>query len=299
MITLNLTGFTLKKRKYWTPYLFLLPSLLIIALFVVWPILNTAWLSLHDASLFNNTPLFIEWENYSELFYDERFWGALKNTFYYTVAVVLIRVPLALGFAVLLNQKMKGVYLYRSLIFLPVIGSLAVEAIIWKFLLDPEIGMISYYSRLLGLPTSEWLRSTTWAMPAIILVSIWRWVGFNMVIFLAGLQNISPDLYEAAKIDGANRWHRFIHITVPMLRPTLLFVVIDAVITSFQVFDQVFVMTKGGPLFSTETLVTYSYHQGFEIFRIGYASSIAFVLFSLIFVITLFQLKWFRFRETY
>ncbi len=286
-------------KKHAPGYLFILPSVTILTIFVVWPIFQTAWMSLHDWMLTSPQHAFTGLQNYVTLLSDERFWNALKNTAYYTLFVVPIRVVLALVIALILNQKLKGLPFFRACMFLPVIGSLATEAIIWSFLMDPDIGLISYYSRLLHLPSSEWLRSTTWAMPAIILVSVWRWFGFNMVVFLAGLQGISESLYEAASVDGASRWQKFWHITLPLLRPTTLFIVVDAVISSFQVFDQVYVMTRGGPLFSTETLVTYIYHHGFELYSMGYASSLAFVLFLMIFAVTLIQLKSFRFNEAY
>jgi multiple sugar transport system permease protein len=286
-------------KKYGSGYLFVLPSILILSIFVLSPILQTAWMSLHEWVLTSPEHPFIGFENYLILLRDDRFWNALKNTAYYTIGVVPLRLALALGVALILNAKLKGRAFFRAMLFLPAIGSFAIEAIIWSFLLNPEIGLISYYSRMIGLPSSDWLRSTTWAMPAIIMVSIWRWFGFNMVVFLAGLQGISESLYEAANVDGASRLQRFWHITLPMLRPTALFVLVDAIISSFQVFDQVYVMTRGGPLFSTETMVTYIYHQGFGLFSMGYASSLAFVLFMIIFALTLIQLKSFRFRDAF
>ena len=254
-------------------YLFILPSVTILTIFVVWPIFQTAWMSLHDWMLTSPQHAFTGLQNYVTLLSDERFWNALKNTAYYTLFVVPIRVVLALVIALILNQKLKGLPFFRACMFLPVIGSLATEAIIWSFLMDPDIGLISYYSRLLHLPSSEWLRSTTWAMPAIILVSVWRWFGFNMVVFLAGpagdfgkpVRSRERGRREPlAKIlayhPAAAAPHHAFHcggcrdLLLPGLRPG-------------------YVMTRGGPLFSTETLVTCIYHHGFELYSMGYASS--------------------------
>lgn len=278
-------------------WLFLLPSLLLLTAFVVWPILQAFWMSLFDWKIGNQPSIFLGLANYQELLGDERVWNALWNTLYYTAIFVPLRLGLALVFALILNERLAGRTVYRALLFLPVIGSIAIEAIIWSFLMDPDIGMFSYYARLLGLPVSDWTRSPTWAMPAVIIVSTWRWFGFTMVVLLAGLQSISETLYEAAKVDGAGRWARFRYITLPMLRPTLLFVLVDSVIASFQVFDVVYVLTRGGPMFRTETVLTYIYTRAFEQYRMGYAASISVVLFLLIFVLTVFQLRILRFRE--
>jgi multiple sugar transport system permease protein len=280
-------------------YFFMLPSLLILFLFVIVPIFQAGWIGLHDWQLGRPNPEFVGLENYTNLLEDERFWNALKNTAVYTLGVVPGRILFALFFALLLNRRIRGRAFFRAMLFLPAVISFAIEAIIWRFLLDPDIGLLPYGTGLVGIPSPEWLRSTTWAMPAVIIVSIWRWFGFNMVILLAGLQGIPEVYYEAAEVDGANSWQQFWRITLPMLRPALLFVLVDAVITSLQVFDQVYVMTGGGPLFSTETLVTYIYHQGFEIFDLGYASAAAYVLFFLIFLLTLGQLRVLRYREAY
>ncbi|MFN8490181.1 MAG: sugar ABC transporter permease [Caldilineaceae bacterium] len=280
-----------------TAYLFMLPSLLILTVFVVLPIVQAAWMGLHDWQLVNDTQPFVGLENYQKLLGDERFWNALRNTLVYTVGVVPGQVLLALLFALILNEKLRGRTIFRAIFFLPVLISFAVEAIIWRFLLDPDIGFIAYYASLLHLPPIEWLRSTTWALPAVILVSIWRWFGFNLVILLAGLQGIPDIYYEAAKVDGANERERFWSVTLPLLRPALLFAVVNAVIAALQAFDQVYVLTRGGPLFSTETMVAYIFHQGLEIYDMGYASAAAMILFCLIFVFTLAQLRVLRYQE--
>ena len=276
---------------------FLLPSLVILGLFVILPIVQTAWISLQEWRLELPKISFIGLQNYQRLLADDRFWNSLRNTAIYTVFAVPAQIGLALVFALALNEKIRGKAFFRAVFFLPVIVSFAVEAIIWRFLLDPDLGMLSYYANLLHLPMTGGLRSTTWALPTVILVSVWRAFGYNMVILLAGLQGVPETYYEAAKVDGTNRVQRFLYITLPLMRPALTFALVNSVISSLQVFDQIYVMTRGGPLFSTETMVAYIYHQGFEIFDFGYASAAACILFLVIFVVTLFQLKLLRYQE--
>lgn len=278
-------------------WLFMLPSLLLLLVFVVVPILQAAWMALHNWELADLNPTFIGFENFLDLARDARFWNALGNTALYSLGVVPGQIILALMFAVILNAKLRGRTLFRALFFLPVLVSFAVEAIIWRFLLDPDIGLIGYYSNFVGLPRIEWLRSPDWAMWAVILISIWRWFGFNLVILLAGLQGIPASLYEAAEVDGATGSQQFWNVTLPLLRPALLFAVVNAMIASLQAFDQIYVLTRGGPLFSTETIVAYIYRVGFINFEMGYASAGALVLFALIFVVTLAQLKLLRYEE--
>lgn len=278
-------------------WLFMLPSLLLLGAFVVWPILQAAWMALHKWDLADEHPKFIGLKNFVDLAADERFWNSLRNTAQYAVWVVPLQLLLALAFALLLNTQLRGRTFFRGLFFLPVLVSFAVEAIIWRFLLDPDIGFIGYYSTQLGLPHIEWLRSPDWAMTAVIMISVWRWFGFNLVILLAGLQGISESYYEAAEVDGANNWQQFRYVTLPLLRPSLLFALVNAVIAALQAFDQIYVLTRGGPMFSTETVVVYIYRQGFTNYAMGFASAAALVLFALIFVVTLGQLRILRYQE--
>jgi multiple sugar transport system permease protein len=279
-------------------FYFLFPSFLTLTLFVFWPILNSFLLSFRDWSLLETTHPYIGLANYYELMQDERFWNAVYRTIYYTLSSVPLSIVLALGLALLIHLPLKGMTFFKAIYFLPVISSFAVIAIIWSFLMDPDIGLLSYYMKLMGLPVSDWLRSPIWALPAVILVAVWKNVGFNMVILLAGLGEIPESLYEAAKLDGAGTFRRFWNITLPMLRHTLLFVIIISVISSFQVFDQVYVMTRGGPMFTTETIVYFIYHHGFNVLNMGYASSASWLLFVVILLITLFQLRIFKYNET-
>ncbi|MBW7886148.1 MAG: sugar ABC transporter permease, partial [Caldilineaceae bacterium] len=207
-------------------WLFMLPSLLLLGVFVVAPILQAAWMALHDWELADLHPTLIGLENFVDLVDDGRFWNALRNTAVYAIGVVPGQILLALLFAMVLNARLRGRTFFRGLFFLPVLVSFAVEAIIWRFLLDPDIGFIGYYSGLMGLPRIEWLRSPDWAMTAVILISIWRWFGFNLVILLAGLQGISESYYEAAEVDGASGSQQFWYVTLPLLRPSLLFALV-------------------------------------------------------------------------
>lgn len=286
------------RREARAGYLFVAPSVIILAVFVFWPIVQSLILSLQSWRFGADTQAWAGLANYRRLLADERAWGAFRNTLVYTLVTVPAGMALSLLLALALNRALPGRALLRACFFLPVIASFAVIAIVWKFLLDPDIGVLAYWGQRLGLPAVNWLRSARTAMPAVMIVSIWKSIGFNMVIFLAGLQGISASLYEAATVDGASRWQQFWRITLPLLRPTTLFVLVISIISAFQVFDQVYVLTpKGGPLFSTETVVTYIYYQGIELIDISYAASIGVVLFVIVLALTLVQLRLLRFRE--
>jgi ABC-type sugar transport system permease subunit len=285
------------KRRTSPALLFIVPSAIVLAVFVLWPIVQAFWMSLHEWSFLKQERPFVGLDNYLALVDDSRFWNALWNTAVYTMAAVPLQIGLALFLAMGLNAKLHGRAFLRAAFFVPVISSLAVMAIVWAFLFDPDIGLVSSWMANLGLPRVAWLREPNTAMLAIIIVGVWKTLGFNTVILMAGLQGIPYEHYEAASIDGASPWQKLRHITIPGLRQTLLFVTVISVIASLQVFDQVYVMTRGGPLFATETLVTYLYHQGFGLFRMGYASAISGILFLIIIVISLVQLRLFRYQE--
>jgi ABC-type sugar transport system permease subunit len=285
-------------RKAAPGYLFLLPSAAILLVFVVYPIAQSLWMSLHDWSFFSSSHPFVGLGNYRTMLHDPRFWNALRNTAVYTAVVVPGQVGAGLALAVALQRNSLVNKFLRSVFFFPVISALATMGIVWKFLLDPQIGIITHLLVSVGLPDIDFLQSTTWALPAVIAVGIWKSAGFSMVIYLAALQDIPRSVTEAAAVDGAGPWPRFWHITLPMLRQSTLFAVVMATITSMQLFDQVYVMTSGGPLFHTDTLVTYLYQVGFQDFRSGYAAAISWVLFLLILLVSMLQLRLFRFKET-
>jgi len=270
---------------------------LILAVFILIPIGQAAWMSLHDWSYLQQSHPFIGLRNFAELMHDTRFWNALSNTVIFSVVTVPAQVILGLLLAVRFTRSTKVNSFIRSMYFFPVISAFATMAIVWKFLLSPEIGPFAGWFRDLNLPVINVLQSTSYALPAVIVVGLWKNVGFTMVILLAALQDVPDDLNEAAALDGAGSWMRFRHVSLPSIRQPLLFATIMAIIASLQVFDQVYVMTGGGPLFHTETLVTYIYQMGFQRYRSGYASAVAWVLFLLIMLISAAQLRLFRYRD--
>jgi ABC-type sugar transport system permease subunit len=271
--------------------------MLILMGFVVWPIVQSLWMSFHDWSFLDPVHRWVGLGNYRELFKDDRFWNALKNTVVYTVPAVTAQLVIGIALAVALKANNRFNVMLRSAYFFPVISSIATMAIVWKFVLDPDIGWLSHWLGRTGLPATGFLQSTTWAMPTMILIGVWKNIGFVLILLLAGLQGIPEELYEASASDGASQWRQFLHVTLPGLRPSLLFACSISVIGSLQLFDQVYVMTGGGPLFATETLVTYLYARGFEDFRMGYASTIAWILFLLILAASMLQLRLFRYRD--
>jgi len=264
-----------------TPYLFLLPYLVVFVLFRFGPVVGGFLTSLTSWSIVG-TPRFVGLANYRALASDPLFYTALKNTCYF---LVLTAPALVLGgflLALLLNRPLWGRGAARVLIFAPYAMMSAVVGILWNWILDSNFGLLNFYLARLHLGPIPWLSSEAAAMPAIALTTVWWTVGYNMVIFLAGLQEIPHELQEAARIDGAGAWQVLWSITVPLLRPTTFVVVMLTIINTFQVFDQVYVMTGGGPGTATLTLVQYLYFQAFETFRLGYGSAIAYVTFAIL-----------------
>jgi ABC-type sugar transport system permease subunit len=285
-----------RRRRALVAYTFMLPSLIVMAVFMFYPLIRAAILSFTNYSVFG-VAKYVGLANYTTLLQSHQFWGDLGNTAYYAAVVTPVSIVLALALALLLNRRglpARGVL--RAAIFLPAVVSLAVAAIPFRLLFTPSIGLITYWLGSVGVHSSDWLDSTTLAMPAVIIVGIWKDVGFYMVIYIAGLQTIPPEYYEAARIDGASAWQRFRNITWPLLSNTTMFITIIALIASFQAFDQIFVMTQGGPAFSTETLVMLIYRQGFQQFQMGYASAIGYVLVLIILIFSLFQMRYFNRR---
>lgn len=290
-------GRNISKEVFWG-YVFVAPIMLGFIVFMVYPLIYSFYLSLTSSDGIMS-PSFIGLENYSKLFKDQDFLKSLRVTLYFTVGTVPIGTVLALIVAVMLNAKIRFSTLYRSAFFLPVITSMVAVATVWKWLYNTDFGLINAFLAQVGVYQPPWLASQEWAMVSIIIMSIWKGIGFNMVIFLAGLQGISPSLYEAAKIDGANTLQRFSNITVPLLRHTTLFVIIMAIIGSFQVFDQVFIMTAGGPAKATTVVVYYIYQNAFQFFKQGYASAMAYILFAIIFLATMIQMKISQRKDVY
>lgn len=282
------------RRRTTTALLFLAPSLAVLAVFTLWPMVQAAYLSLTQYNLLT-PPKWIGLENYIKLAQDPQVLNALVNTVIYTVAVVPITVVLALLFAMFLNQAIPLRGLFRTAIFLPFIVSLAVASYAWTFLLDPNIGLVAYWLNGLGVgSTQSWVSDPNMAMVAVVMVGIWKNVGFYTVIYLAGVQSIPGDVIEAARIDGTGAVQRFFRITLPLLANQTMLVSIMALIATFQAFDQIYVMTQGGPFFKTETLVMLIYRVGFNDLQFGYGAAISYVLLGIVLLFSILQFVFFR-----
>ena len=284
-------------------YLFIAPAVILFAVFVVVPIFVSLFWSFTRYDVLH-PPTWVGLENYRRLlFEDPRFWKALTNTVLYVIGVVPTGISISLLLAVGLEELKRGKQAFKVLYFIPTVTSVVAISVVWKWLFAGEkFGLINYALLQVGIRPVDWLLSPVWALPAIIIMSIWAGLGYNLVLFSAGLATIPQTLYEAARVDGAGWWGRFWHITLPMLKPTLIFVVAMSVIGSFQVFDQVYIMTGGtgegvgGVLDSALTLVAYMYDQGFQNFNMGYASAIAYLIFGCVFALTLFNINRLRSR---
>lgn len=274
-----------------TPYLFLLPGCVILGAFIFYPMLQAIWLSFTDYNMVSD-PEFVKFDNYEKLFQDELFWKTLKNTFIYLIGVVPALVIIPIFLAVLVNQKLKGIGFFRSAYYIPVVTSLVVAGIAWDWVYK-ENGLLNYVLDLLGIIAEPipWLTSTDTAIFAVMVVTVWKGLGYYMIIYLAGLQSIPPSLYEAAQIDGANWWQQHTRITIPMLMPFVLIVTIMSSIAAMKVFEEIYIMTGGGPLHASETLVFYIYKEAFDRLNMGYASAAGVVLFVLTLIFSLINLK--------
>jgi multiple sugar transport system permease protein len=259
-----------------------------VLIFRILPGMASFVLSFTEWNLFGR-PEVVGLANFQTLVNDPVFWQALRNTAYYVAGSVPGIVFVSLGLALILNRGIRGIKLFRTIYFLPVVSSMVAVGIMWRWMFNAQYGLVNSGLGFLGIEPISWLGSTTWAMPALIIVTVWREIGFYMIIFLAALQGVPQHLLEAARLDGAGPWQRFWGVTFPMISPVTFFVSIMAMINTFQAFDYMFVMTEGGPRNSTLTLVYYLYQQGFQRFSMGYASAIALVLFLIILVITVIQ----------
>ncbi|OTP26816.1 carbohydrate ABC transporter permease [Enterococcus mundtii] len=286
----------LKRKNTLIAWSFIAPNFIGFLIFTLVPVVFSLILAFMKWDSFS-TPEFVGMQNFTRMLSDDTFWISLKNTFLYTIGVVPLTLICSLGLAILLNQKIRGVKFFRTAFFFPYVTSLVAIAVVWSMLFHPTMGPINQFLRMVIENPPGWLSSSDWALTAIIIVSVWRGMGYYMILYLAGLQGISKELYEAAAMDGANKWKQFIHITVPALRPTTFFVTIMLVINCFKIFDLVQVMTDGGPGRATNVLVYQVYSEAFVKFNFGYASAIAMVLFVIVLVITVIQFKWNQIRE--
>ncbi len=269
---------------------FLAPSLVHLVVFIFTPIIFAAYLSVHRWDIVVPDKPFVGLENFTEMFRDSNFWNALKNTLLYTLNVP-IGMAISLAVAVMMNRRLKGISLLRTLYFLPSVTSFVAIALVWMWIYHPTFGVANYFLSLLHLGPLQWLNSTNTAMFSIIIFSVWLGLGYQMVIYLAGLQGIPEELHDAARIDGASSWRRFWHVTFPLLKPTTFFILVTSFISSFQVFTSIYVMTAGGPVRSTDVIVYHIYQAAWEQLRMGYASAMSWVLFLIIMIAT-----WIQFR---
>lgn len=268
---------------------FLLPNFVGFAVLTLVPVVVLFYLAFTSWDVFGSAD-WVGTANFKRLIHDDSFWTALTNTVYYTVFHIPLTLVASLGLALLLNRRLRGVAFFRTVAFFPYITSIVAVAQVWNLLFSPEYGPINGFLRFVGVAHPPgWTVSAHWSMPAVIVVGTWREMGYYMLIFLAGLQTIPADLYEAAKIDGANAWHRFWSVTLPSLRPTTFFVTVMLTIGSFKVFDLILLLTQGGPGQSTLVLSQYIYKKGFQENEFGYASAVSVVLFAICFLVTVVQ----------
>ena len=266
------------------------PLVLGLIVFTYGPVIYAAYLSLNEGDYIR--PLkWVGVANYTRAFSDELVGKAMGNTAYFVVGTVPAGIALALLLAMAMNQKLRGIVFFRSIFFLPTITSAVAISLMWAWMYNPQFGVINTLLKAVGIKGPKWLASSEWAMPSIIIMAIWRGLGYNMLLFLAGLQSVPKELLEAAAIDGANSIQRFFRVTLPLLSPTTFMLVVLSVIGGFQVFEYSYVMTRGGPLYSTLTVVLLIYQRAFETFEMGYASALAYILFAIILVLTIIQFR--------
>jgi len=283
-------------------WLFVAPALALIGVFFVLPVAAALLLSITDFDIYavastENTRL-VGFQNYTRLLQTPLFWASLKNTFYFALVGGPLTIAVSLATALLLNAKLvRWKSFFRTIYFTPFVTTLVAVAIVWRYLYHTRYGLLNYALGAIGVSPIDWLGDPRWAMPAIIVMAVWKNFGYNMLIFIAGLQSIPDELYDAASVDGAGPVRQFWNVTMPMLGPTLLFVGVITMIGYFQLFAEPYVMTQGGPLRSTTSVVLYMYEEGFRWWRMGYAAAIAFVLFIVILLATLAQIRIQRGRQ--
>lgn len=284
--------FTREQRDTLIGYAFVLPFMILFVIFTLIPIFQGFWISLHNWELVGTNIKFIGLENYQRLLGDKLFWSSLEHTIFFVILSGPGLVVVGLLFALMLNRKIHGMGIFRTLFYMPNILSVAVVGLIFaRIFASDQRGLINALLVPLGITPVQWTLSTALAMPVIALCTLWWTVGFNTLVFLAGLQGIDENLYDAARVDGANNWQVFRHITIPSLRRTMALVSVLQVIASFQVFGQIDVITQGGPSGATRTIVYYIYERSFDYWDLGYGSAMAFILFILLFVVSIVQLR--------
>ncbi|WP_252227013.1 carbohydrate ABC transporter permease [Caldicoprobacter algeriensis] len=279
-------------KKNITGYLFIAPNLIGFMVLTFIPVLFSLVVSFTEWNLFTGTEniRFVGLKNYLYMFSDVWFIDSLKNNLMYTVVTISLALSISLFIAIILNDKVYGRNIIRAMFFMPYISNIVAISAIWLALYNPNYGPLNQFLMSIGIDNPpQWLASSKWALPAIMIMSIWGGLGYNVVVYLAGLKGIPKELYEAADIDGANSWHKLRHVTIPMLSPTIFFLLITGIISSFQVFGQINIMTQGGPARATTVIAYYIYLSGFRYYKMGYAAAMAWFLFIGIFIVTLIQ----------
>ena len=269
-------------------YLYLLPILIGLTVFTAGPVLASLGLSFTHYDI-GQLPHFVGMANYRELFRSDLFWQVVLNTCYYAILYVPASILLSLALALLIEPRIRGIAFFRTIYFLPVVVSIVAAGIIWSWMYNSDVGLLNYLLSVVGISGPRWLDDPHWALPAIAIMSLWKNAGYNMMIFLAGLSGIPKDYHEAARLDGCGAWTRFRHITLPMLSPVTFFVFVVTTIGAFQVFEQTYIMTNGGPGVSTLTLSYYIWQMAFRFFDLGTAAALGYVLFLLVLVVTAVQ----------
>lgn len=289
-----------RERREWLLFALLIgPNLLLFGVFTYWPLLYNFYLSFVRWNFLRPTKPFVWFDNYIDVFSSGQFWTIMLNTLTFTVWSVGLTLLLGLALALLINQPLRYRNAVRGVIFSPVLISGAVVAVVWSYIFDPRYGLIDELLRYIGLTSPDWLNDPRWAMPAVIIVYVWKNLGYAVVIYLAGLQGISRELYDAALVDGAGPWERFVHVTLPGLSPVAFFLSVTSLLASFQSFDIIKVLTDGGPVITTTTLIYHLYDLGFVSYDAGEAGVVAVVLFAIMLVLTLIQLRYLERRVSY
>jgi len=282
----------LNKKKQRALLMFILPGLALLVLFIIVPFFTSFGLSFTNQRILSRTATrFVGLSNYERLFRDDLFFKGLTNNMIFAVIVVPIQMILALGMAMIVNKNLKGVKIFRTAYFMPTVTTMVVVSVVWSFMYNPQ-GLINNFMQAITFgrwETVDFLKNSSWAFPSIMLMSIWQGAGFQMLIFLAGLQEIPKMLYEASMIDGANKWKQFMHITLPQLKNTTTFVLISTTILALRLFDQIKIMTNGGPSNSTYTVILHLYNSGFTKQKVGYASAVTVIFFLIVLVISILQ----------
>ena len=290
---------SLKQRQYAVAFLFVLPALVNFAIFRYIPIFMAGYSSLFDYSLLGGFGDFVGSKNYVRAVEDDLFWTSMWVSFQYALLKVPAQVVISLLLAMFVSRELRGMNVFRTIIFFPVVTSLVVAAILWQLMYNRDLGLIQSFLGAFGLHHNGFLSNPTLALPSIVVMMVWKEVGFSMIIFVAGLKGIPEMFYEAAMIDGASPFQRFLHITLPLLKPVTLFVIVTQTISAFQVFVPIFVMTQGGPFFATNAIVYYIYQNGFAYNDMGYASALSFFVLAILVAISYFQFKLLRGQAEY